>query len=253
MTDHQVVRSRACTVRLPLLLTPALLAAGLVSAGPAAAQDPSRARPVPAVPVIEASGEGTVNVAPDVATISLGVMTQAATAKEAAEENARKMTAVVQALNQLGVTGRELRTQAVSLAPVTETRPNEAPRVRGYRASNQVEATTKNLALVGPILDESVKAGANLAGGVSFGLSDPAAAQTSALRQATREAHARATAMADAIGKRITRVLEIRTADVPIPVRAPMEMMRTAVAPSTPVEAGELTIRARVYLRAEFE
>lgn len=224
----------------------------LLTAVPAAAYDPLRARPATATPIIEASGEGTVNVAPDVATISLGVVTQAATAKEASEENARKMTEVVQALNRLGVAGRDLRTQAVSLAPVTETRPNEAPRIRGYRASNQLEATTKNLALVGPILDETVKVGANLAGGVSFSLSDPAAAQTSALRQATREANARAAAMAEAIGKRITRVVEIRTADVPMPVR-PMEMMRTAAPTSTPVEAGELTIRARVFLRAEFQ
>ena len=254
MTDHDVVAALLSGIPAPRRLA-RIIVAGLVllTTVPAVADDPLRARPLAATPIIEASGEGTVNVAPDVATISLGVVTQAATAKEAAEENARQMTEVVQALTRLGVTGRDLRTQAVSLAPVTETRPNEAPRIRGYRASNQLEATTKNLALVAPMLDETVKAGANLAAGVTFGLSDPAAAQTSAVRQATREAQARATAMAEAIGKRITRVVEIRTADVPTPVRMPMEMMRTTVAASTPVEAGELTIRARVFLRAEFE
>jgi hypothetical protein len=220
-------------------------------ARPAAGQFPMR--PVDAPPVLEAHGEGTVTVAPDVATIVLGVVTQAATAKEAAEENARKMTEVVQTLARLGVASKDVRTQAVSLAPVTETRPNEAPRIRGYRASNQVEVSSKDLTRVGPILDEAVKAGANLAGAVRFGLSDPSAAQTSALRAATREAHARATAMADAIGKRLTRVIEIRTAEVVTPWRMPMEALRAAAAPATPVEAGELTISARVILRAEFQ
>jgi len=256
MVDHRDVASLVRT------RAPAFLGAGgssvalllLLMVAPAVADDPSRTRSIPATPILEASGEGTVNVAPDMATVSLGVVTQATTAKEAAEENARKMTEVVQALARLGVTGRDIRTQSVSLAPVTETRPNEAPRIRGYRASNQLEATTRNLALVGPILDETVKVGANLAGNVTFGLSDPSAAQTSALRQATREAQARATAMADAIGRRITRVVEIRTADVPTPVRMPIEAMRVAgAAAATPVEAGELTIHARVFLRAEFQ
>jgi uncharacterized protein YggE len=223
----------------------------MATAGPAAGQFP--VRPIDAPPFLEANGEGTVTVAPDVATIALGVVTQAATAKEAAEENARKMTEVVQALARLGVASKDVRTQVISLVPVTETRPNEAPRIRGYRATNQVEVTTRELARVGPMLDEVVKAGANVAGAVRFGLSDPSAAQTNALRAATREAHARATAMADAIGKRLTRVIEIRTAEVAPPWRMPMEAMRSAAAPATPVEPGELTISARVILRAEFQ
>jgi uncharacterized protein YggE len=218
------------------------------------AGEPSRARSGSRPPVIEASGEGIVNVPPDMATVSLGVVTQASTAREAAEDNARKMTEVVQALARLGVSGKDVRTQTLSLMPVTEARPNETPRIRGYRATNQVEATTRDLARVGPILDEVVKAGANLSGNVRFGLADPSAAQTAALRQATREAHARATAMADALGMRLTRVVEIRSADVAIPrgmAMEPMTMARTAT--STPVESGELTIQARVILRAEFQ
>jgi len=88
---------------------------------------------------------------------------------------------------------------------------------------------------------------------VRFGLSDQSTAQTAALRQATREALARATAMADAIGKRLTRVVDIRAADVAVPRPLGMEPLAMARAATTPVETGELTIQARVILRAEFE
>jgi len=79
---------------------------------PARADDQFRIRPTAGgPPLLEASGEGSVSVPPDLATFSLGVVTQAATAREAAEENARKMTAVVQALARQ-VPGRPGRGQS---------------------------------------------------------------------------------------------------------------------------------------------
>jgi len=226
----------------------------MFQATPARADDQFRLRAPGGPPTLEATADAVVRVVPDMATLTLGVVTEAANAKSAADDNARRSTDVVNALARAGVTGKDVRTQALALTPVYDNRPSDAPRIRAYRATNQIVVTTTNLGLVGQLLDEATRAGANVAGDLRFGLTDPGTAQTAAYRQATREALARATAMAEAIGKRIVRVVEIRTIDLGTPRPLVMEMARTTAAPaSTPVEPGELTVQARVVVRAEFQ
>ena len=226
----------------------------VLHAMPAHADDQFRLRPPGAPPLIEATADAVVRVPPDMATLPRGEVTEAANAKTAADDNARRASEVVNALARAGVTGKDVRTQALALTPVYDNRPSEAPRIRAYRATNQIVVTTTNLGQVGQLLDEAIRVGGNVAGDLRFGLADPGTAQTAAYRQATREALARATAMAEAIGKRIVRVVEIRTIDVGPPRPLVMEMARTAAAaPSTPVEAGELSVQARVVVRAEFQ
>ncbi len=236
-----------------LLLVVLLL---LVHAAPTWADDQFRLRVPGAPPTLEATADAVVRVPPDMATLTLGVVTEAANARSASDDNARRSGDVVQALTRAGVAAKDIRTQGLALMPVYDNRPNDTPRIRAYRATNQVVVTTTNLTQVGQLLDEATRAGANLAGDLRLGLTDPGTAQTAAYRQATREALQRATAMAEAIGKKITRVVEIRTIDLGMPRPFMMEttLARTAAAPSsTPVEPGELTVQARVVVRAEFQ
>jgi uncharacterized protein YggE len=235
-------------MRRPLL--PLLV---LLAVSPAYADDQFRLRVPGAPPILEASADAVVRVRPDLATLTLGVVTEAANAGDAADENARRASEVLQALARIGVTGKDVRTQTLALAPLYDNRPDQTPRVRAYRATNQVVVTTTDLARVGRILDEATRVGANAAGGLRLGLTDPGTAQTAAYRQATRDALTRATAMAEAIGKRITRVVEIRALETGGPTPVMGEMLRTTAAASTPIEPGEIAVSARVVVRAEFQ
>src|SRR3954449_11861019 len=62
-------------------------------------------------------GHGVVTVAPDRATVTAGVHTQAASASAALAQNAKLMSSVVAALEAAG--GQNLQTQQVSLYPQT--------------------------------------------------------------------------------------------------------------------------------------
>src|SRR5215216_6483853 len=62
-------------------------------------------------------GQGKVTTAPDVATISAGVQTEATTAAAALAENARRMERVIAALK--GADADKLQTRQVSLYPRT--------------------------------------------------------------------------------------------------------------------------------------
>ena len=206
--------------------------------------------PVAAGSTVEATGEGEVTLAPDQAMLSLGVTTDAPTAKQALDDNARAMTDVLGALAQAGFTPPDVATRAVSLTPLTDYQRPEQPRIVGYRANNTVQVKTKDPASLGRALDAGVKAGANVSGGIAFGLAEPRAAETQALRLAVQDAERRATAMADALGKRLGRVVEVRTLEVDRPVPRFETMAGRAAAP-TPIEPGLITVRARAFLKAE--
>ena len=202
---------------------------------------------------VEVTGEAELRLPPDQAVLSLGVTTEGPTAREAMDKNATLMTAVMAALTSAGFTGKDVRTQAVSLHPVMDYRPNEQPRIIGYRASNTAQVTTRDPATIGRALDAGVQAGANVSAGLSFTLADPRAAETQALRLAVQDAQQRATAMAEAVGKKVTRIVEVRAVDAERIVPRPevMASRAAAAAPPTPIEPGLVTIRARASLKAE--
>lgn len=113
------------------------------------------AAPLPALarPTVEATGEGEVSLPPDLAMLSLGVTTDAPTAKEALENNARAMTAVVAALAQAGFAAPDVATRAVSLTPLMDHRQGAEPKIVAYRANNTVQVKTKDPASIGRALE----------------------------------------------------------------------------------------------------
>jgi uncharacterized protein YggE len=240
------------------LLAVLLVVTAATAAAPAArAQDaplgPPRGTP-PRAQIVETIGEGVVRAVPDEAILSLGVTTEAPTAREAMDDNARRMTAVVQALAAAGFTAPDVSTRAVQLQPVHDHRPNAPPRIVAYRATNLVHVRTDRPATIGQALDAAVQAGANVAASLTFALRDPQAAHVAALEQAVQDARRRATAMAGARGATLRRIVEVKSVDLGMPEPRPVEMLRAglAAAPPTPVEVGDITVRARVVLRAEF-
>src|SRR3989442_13125168 len=88
-------------------------------------------------PNIQVSGSATVKVPPDLARISIGIVTHAATAQEAATQNAQKMDQVVNGLRKLLPHDAQVKTISYSLAPQYVYAQNGGePRITGYNASN---------------------------------------------------------------------------------------------------------------------
>src|ERR1043166_9379066 len=118
-----------------------------------------RAEPSDAAPgTISVTGNGSVETQPDTATISCGVVTQGATAREAMDRNSAAMRKVIDALKKAGVADKDLQTQYVSLNPRYD---NEGRTVVGYDASNTVSAVVRKLADAGSVIDAATAAGAN--------------------------------------------------------------------------------------------
>jgi uncharacterized protein len=234
--------TRAAALSL-LLATTAAAPAAFAQAPPPAAETMFRAT------TLNLSAHGETRVAPDMATISLGVMTQARTAQAAMQANATKMTQVVEALKRAGVAAKDIQTSGLNLNPQYAYEPNVAPRLTGYQASNMVTITVHDLARLGQAVDATVSAGANQVHGIQFGLNDPTAAENAAREAAVKALAAKAELYARATGHRVARLVTLSegAASYPVPPPMPMAVMAEArMKADTPISAGEMKVRVDI-------
>ncbi len=208
------------------------------------------------VPMLSVSGTGEARVAPDEATVRLGVVTQAPTARAAQEEANRTAGAVLEAVRKLGIKAEDIQTSGLSLSPLySQGRPGaeeQAPRITGYQANNTVTIRVEDLTKVGPVIDAGLGAGANNLEGVAFGLRNDEAARAAALTDAVREARAKAEALAKALQVQLVGILEVAEGGVSISPPPYPKAGRFAVAElsvDTPVSAGQVGVEASVTIR----
>jgi hypothetical protein len=155
---------------------------------------------------VTATGVAIVRSAPDEAVLSLGVHTEAATAQEAMEQNARLMSGVIEALLDAGLREDDLATSVLNLWPRWS---DDGRTVTGFSAENQVTVTIADLDRVGAIVDRAVGAGANLAGGITFRVSEANEATDRALAEAVADSRRKAELLAEAGGAALGEVVTI--------------------------------------------
>ena len=209
---------------------------------------------------ISIDGTGEVRAAPDMATITSGVTTQGATAREALDANTAAMATLVAALKEAGIEPRDIQTSGFSVNPDYVysderdangyTRP---PKVNGYQVMNTVTVAVRDLGTLGAILDKSVTVGANTINGVSFSVADPSELFNEARRAAFADARKKAelyAAAADSSLDELVSISESQSFNPPQPM--PMYSMRAeAAAAPVPVEAGELSFSINVTVQWE--
>lgn len=187
-------------------------------------------------------GEGRATLAPDLATVLLGVETTNVALAEAQADNTSRSTALRARLAELGIAARDLQTAGYQ---VGEDHGREGP--QGYRIANMVRVTVRDLAAVGATIDAAIAAGANRVHHVGFGVSDPVEAQRRAREAAVADARTRAAHYATLAGARLGPALTIAEGGAVAPPFAPAGALR-AMRMTTPIEPGEETISATIQI-----
>lgn len=233
------------------LLTAALLAATIAITPRLRAQLPVGT----STSAITVTGTGEDSVVPDHARISLGVNTQAATAADAAQQNARLQRAVLDAARAQGVPAEQITTSGYNVTPVFDyNQQTRRTRITGYSVQNTVVVDLHRIDQVGPVLDAVLAKGANTVSSLQLYSSQAEASRRRALTRAVERARADAEAMAAAAGGRIGALLELSSAPEfhPRPVMMAMARTASADAASTPISEGVETITATVTARWGF-
>ena len=200
--------------------------------------------------LLSVSAQADATRVPDVATISAGVVTQAADANAAMRANADQMAKVMAAIKAAGIAERDIQTAGISVHPQYRYAENQPPAITGYQASNTVSLKVRDIAKLGQVLDALVASGANQVNGPAFEVDEPEAAYDEARRAALAKAQARARMYADALGLRVRRIVSIDEGGgfqppMPMPMMA-MARAEKSVAYDTAVSPGETTLAANL-------
>jgi len=179
-----------------------------------AENDATRVRP------LVVTGLGEASATPDLATISLGAISEGATAAEALAKNNEAMNALFAMLGEAGIARDDIQTSSFSVNPqyVSVNPDGSGPwRVSGYQVQNQVSVKVRDLANLGTVLDKAVSAGSNSINGISFSIDDDDAVMSKARVAAIADARKQAEELATAAGVRLGEVLSITTGGSVVP------------------------------------
>jgi uncharacterized protein len=213
-------------------------------------------------PRITVTGEGQASAAPDMAVLSLVVLQEKPTAREALTANNEAMAKVLDAMKKAGIAERDLQTSGFSIDPryvypdnKDNTQPPEAPKIVGYAVSNSLTVRVRDLKKVGDILDQSVTLGVNQGGNLTFTNDKPESVVEEARKKAVANAMAKAKTLTEAAGVSLGKVVEISEQSYsprPMPM-GQAKMMTAAPADSVPVATGENTYNVNVNVTFELK
>jgi uncharacterized protein len=237
------------------LILPLLAAATLAVPAAGAAQTAIQVQPVSGTR-LDISASGEVTRVPDIAVISTGVVTRAATATAAIRANAARMERVRAALRRAGIEDKDIQTSSLNLNPEYNYQQNQPPRLTGYTASNQVSVRFRDIADTGSILDALVAEGANQISGPNLTIDKPEQALDEARLRAIANGRARADLYARGLGMRVVRLLSVSESGghampPPMPMYARAEMASADA--STKIDPGEQKVQVGVAMSFELQ
>lgn len=215
---------------------------------------PQTVNVAPAANTVTASGMGTIQAAPDEATMSFGVTRSSKDAKALLADTNKAAEKIVAALKKAGVAEEDIQTQNVSLYPQTDFESGK-PVVTGYQASISVTVKVRDLAKLGAIISAGSDAGANTVNGPSFDIAEDSPFTARAIDKAVADARRNAEAMAKAADKSVGDVLSISDSTVaPIqPFAAELSLAPSAAKDAIAVNPGQLDVTSSVIVIFELK
>jgi hypothetical protein len=223
---------------------PTLLAAALTFVPVVAGAEESAPAAAGAPPIVAVVGQASEDAKPDVATVSLTIDVEKATAGEAANENARRAEAVIAGLTAAGVAAKDVATVGLTLYPVWNNQ-SQPRSVTAYQAINRLAVRAQPIEKVGALIAQAVQNGAEYQG-VAFDVSDREAREDALRTKAVENAARRAELYARGASMKLGPLQTIR-ADATQPAFRPlMEAARAVGAPGAsippPIEPGLITL-----------
>ncbi len=205
---------------------------------------------------VSVTGVGVAKARPDTASISIGVVSEGETAKQALDQNTAAMGRVIVELKGQKVDAKDIQTTNFTVRPKFQHfKDGKPPVIIGYRVVNSVRIMVRNLKLLGAILDQAVSLGSNQINGIAFTVEDAASLENVARKLAMDNARQKAELYASAGNAKLGKVLVISEDFVD---SAPRPMFGRAAAMSAkaaqvPIEPGEHRVEARVNVSWELQ
>jgi uncharacterized protein YggE len=197
--------------------------------------------------MISVNGMGKIYLTPDVAYIYIGVQSQDENVGNALTKNNEKAQSIAAKLQELGVDAKDIQTSSFNIYPTQQYSPEGQPTVMLYTVDNTVNVTVRDLTLLGKLLDEVVRVGANSINGINFDVIDRTKAVSDARKLAISDARTQADEIAQAAGVQVDQLynMSVYLNDAPAPMYDNKGGSAMAVG-QVPVAAGQMVITVNV-------
>lgn len=202
--------------------------------------------------VIEVTGTGTATGSPDLATVALRVSVTADPVTEARERAAATTRRVLDALEANRVAYSDIKTNRFTIQREYDWSDGQQTFI-GYTVNNGLEATVRNVANLGAIIDDAVVAGGEQIrfDYVNFGFADTAGMERQARQAAVAEMQEKAAQLAEFAGRELgglKSLAEVGPAGYPGPYAEGLRSLADAAyGELTPVAPGEDTVSVVVH------
>jgi uncharacterized protein len=205
---------------------------------------------------ISVIGTAEIRVAPDEAILTLGIQSQDKDLAIAKTQNDKRLKKILAVARDSGVEAKYIQTSSLTMGP--EYSEEKAPRLLGYKVSQTIVVTMKDLSRYETLMTNFLQAGVNRVDGIQFMVSDPKKFREEVRIKAVRAAREKAVTMAAELRQTIGKPWEIsETTDSDIPYRASNILLAYNGAPGPEGESalpsGEVTIRASVRVSFQLE
>jgi uncharacterized protein YggE len=186
-------------------------------------------------PSIAVVGVAEAKIAPDEAVMNVEVYTEKRDLQAAKKEQDEKVRKLLAIAKKQGVSEEQIRTLYANVNPIYDYLPNtNKPKFRAYGLSNNIQITTQDLTLVGPLMDALVEANFDRIQGVQFGLKNQRDEQDKLMKAALLNAKAKATNMVSALDAKLGKPITITESGSYNPPPVMMaKAMRTEMAMAT--------------------
>ena len=236
-----------------LVITLALSLAGCAGGAAAPAETTVRLHQEGEPETITVVGKSGMEATPDVAKVSLGVSSRAATPSIAREENTAAINATLAALAEMGIEEKDIQTTNMNMWNNYDSNGN----LTGYRMSTDLTVYVRDITKARDVVDAAIAAGANELNGVSYLLSNEDEMYNTALADAIALARTKAEVLAEAAGKTVGQVKKVdETSRAVATVRnydeaaanpdvgsgSKMESVRTTIRPGSSTVSAEVQV-----------
>lgn len=211
-------------------------------------------------PKLSLSAEASIKKPADELRLNIGVVTIAPTAEEALAENSIRMEAVIKGLKEAGLSKGDYETGQFSITPTYTPYPKNPPAdwrqtINGYEVRNTLLIHTPAIDSAGKIIDVANQEGANTIDNIRFALSDARLYSDEAVSRAIANAVHDAEVIAREANVKLVQILSISTDQSSAsPQPHNLYLAKAMVSENAPpIEAGDVTLTARVSLVYEIE
>ncbi|OHB24482.1 MAG: hypothetical protein A3F96_01130 [Parcubacteria group bacterium RIFCSPLOWO2_12_FULL_40_10] len=212
------------------------------------------------------SGEGKVVAVPDIAQLSVGVLTEGGeNLTDLQKQNTEKINLIISYLKEQGIDQKDIKTEYYNISPRYQSTPcplylptypeiirpcPSSPEIIGYSISQTISVKVRDLSKAGDILAGAVKRGANTVYGPNFTIDDPVSLQNQAREEAIKVARKKAKSMAKAGDFRLGKLVSIQEGFSGLPITYGLEAKGGAVSIPT-IEPGSQEILVNITLTYE--